>query len=184
MPGYTYESIHQTILSFPTNTVTISNIPQTFTDLRLVIGSARSETTPNNTGDFRTLSLRYNGDTGTNYAGFAHSMLNNLYASTTNLDYNQNTSATNANDYYRITPSTLPPQLYTTIMVDIFNYSNTSYNKCIYGRVSRVSSDFGQSELVHSTARYNSTSAITSITAFNLIFSPGTKFTLYGILKG
>jgi len=184
MAGYTYEGIHQTILSFPTNSFTISDIPQTFTDLRLVISSARSITTPSSNSDFRDMGLRYNGNSASNYSHFAHQISNNTFASTTDIQYDQNTSGTMANQQFQIIPITLPPQLYSVVMVDIFNYSSSAYNKCTFGRTIRVGSDFGQSQMVHSTARYNSTSAITSITAMNIIFSPGTKFTLYGILKG
>lgn len=59
MPGPTYDLIHSHTVTGTISNYTINSIPGTYRDLVLVIDKF---------GDYRT-SLRFNGDSGTNYIG-------------------------------------------------------------------------------------------------------------------
>ena len=56
----TYEFIAKNVLSSNTSSITFSSIPQTYTDLVLIINGG-------NTGAVQ-VAIRFNGDTGNNYS--------------------------------------------------------------------------------------------------------------------
>ena len=159
----TYEPIETQTLGTAVETVTFSSIPQTYTDLVVVVNAFSSA--------ISDLYVTFNGDTATNYsrtvlwgngstAGSVRSSGANFIALT----------------YYGRIWDNAGTSVHT---VNIMNYSNATTNKTVLARAS------SQQEGVEATVGlWRSTAAITSMT-FDLVstrtFSIGSTFTLYGI---
>ena len=156
MPA-TYEPIATTTLGSAASSITFSSIPNTYTDLRLVV---RINTSGNT-------NLQFNGDTGTNY-------------SVTALEGN----GTSASSARRTSDSSMWGQqsslnnngsLWT---VDIFAYAGSTNKTCLM----TTSADKNGSGTVETTVGlWRSTSAINSIYFFGGTYNAGTTATLYGI---
>jgi hypothetical protein len=162
MPTNTYVALAtQTVSGTSTASITFSSIPQTYTDLVLVIEGTSSGTNV----DF---PIRFNGDTGSNYS---RTYLYGTGAAT------QSGRASNAT-------SMGLPNLDTARGVSInhiFNYSNTTTFKTGIGRTSGAT-NYGASAIV---GLWRNTAAITSLTVFSAsgveYYGNGTTLTLYGI---
>lgn len=156
MPA-TYESIATTTLGSATNSITFSSIPQTYTDLILVVNG-----TLNSTGNY---SLRFNGDTGTNYSDTA------LFGDGTNAGSNRRSTGTVA--YIGIGGTSM-----VTTIANIMNYSNTTTNKTTIAR----SGDASQ-RVESRVSLWRSTAAITTVLLFSDAqnMAAGTTATLYGV---
>jgi hypothetical protein len=166
MPTQTYELISTSTTSGTVTSVTISSIPQTYTDLVLVISGV-------NTSGGQNI-YRLNNDSGANYT-------------TTNYFASGTTPSTN-------TSSGLPGAYignYQTSTrygdtLTILNYRNTGMWKPFYIYGSGGGTSGGQNDFITSAGIWKSTAAISSIViivnggniAANSIFS------LYGVLAG
>lgn len=162
MPA-TYDPITTQTLGSSAATVTFSSIPQTYTDLVLVL-NATSSSAANS-------YVRLNSDSGTNYSWTA------LYGdgSTAGSDRASNTANGVLMDYYGY-PTTTNPN--ATIM-QFMNYSNTTTFKTVLSRANQASS--GADVII---SMWRSTSAITSLTlrfTGSQTWSTGSTFSLYGI---
>ena len=163
--GATYEPIATTTLSSSTVSYTFSSIPGTYTDLKLVSNHLAA-------GDTGWLSIRFNGDTGSNYS--------NTYLRGTGsaAQTGRATSATNIQiGGYSDATSTEP----ALTVLDIMGYSNSLTYKTSLIRYSSNSSLGGTTYAL--VGLWRNTAAITSltITRENWNFISGTTFTLYGI---
>jgi hypothetical protein len=165
MPS-TYEPISTHTLLSAINTYTLSNIPQTFTDLVLVIGSIRDSAAGSS-----IVAIRYNGDTGSNYSCsyIGASGAGGLF------------SGRRTNDTGIWLGGMYSPR--GTFRINISNYSNTTTNKTSLSRQDFYGTAY---EAVGAyVGLWRSTAAITSITVYSIDISPnfdvGTTFTLYGI---
>ena len=156
-----------------TRDIDFSNIPQTYTDLRLVV-TARS-----NAGVSVDYAMMYFNDYGspgsaTSYSGFGGNGSSPYYFRTT---------STNAMSTGYIAGGSSTNNIFGTVVIDIFNYSNTAVNKATMSRSSADLNGSGNTELTFGLWR--STNAITKIVMFpntsNAVWMAGTKFTLYGI---
>lgn len=137
----------------------MSSIPATYTDLVLVINGGQA------TAD-QSYSLRFNGDTGSNYSN------TQIVGNGSTATSNRNTSQTRG-----FIHSTAMNSLADTIIVSIQNYSNSTTYKTAISRGNSVSY-----RVVSSVVLWRSTSAITSITVLgDANFLSGSTFTLYGI---
>ena len=160
MPS-TYEKIATAVGNGTTSTVTFSTIPATYTDLVIVANVMNS-----NGSD--SLSLRLNGDTGTNYS---YTVLGN----------NGNTpeSYRSSSNTYMQCGLELDTNLCVNI-IQVMNYANTTTNKTVIARGNQA--DVRTRAIV---GLWRSTSAITSITLRNPsgagAYSTSSTFTLYGI---
>jgi hypothetical protein len=161
MPTNTYVALDKITLGSATNTVNFTSIPQTYTDLVLVIGSSLS------TGGGNP-RLQLNSNTGTNY-------------SQTSL-YGNGTSAasfriSNSNHvYFGGGSGTANTQ--STTLIHLMNYSNTTTNKTVLIRYDDVT------EAAYATVgMFRNTAAITSIQLTTQAgnFNSGSTFSLYGI---
>jgi 3-keto-L-gulonate-6-phosphate decarboxylase len=160
--GKTYTPIARTTLSSTATTVTLSNIPQTYTDLILVCNVKST-----NAGD---VFVQFNSDTGSNYSATF------LYGTgSTAGSFRTSNQSRILIDYYA--------EIFTDWsdrIVQLQNYSNTTTNKTVLVRASNAGRGVdGIAGLWRSTA------AITSITVSitnSLSFAVGSTFTLYGIL--
>ena len=169
----TYTPIASVTLSSAQSSVTFSGIPQTYTDLVLVVNSG----TTHSSSTF--LALEFNGDTGTNY-------------STTNVYGNGSSagSARQANNNYAWTSFFVGQDATvstTNVITNILNYSNSTTNKTLLSRANRGNStlDYYGTEAV--VSMWRNTAAITSITVKNwrsgvsYNFASGSTFNLYGV---
>jgi len=156
----TYTPIATTTVSSATTTITFSSIPNTYTDLVLVVGTA------NGTGDDSFL-LRMNADSGTNYSnttldGSGTSATSRRRTGLTYLVLQENGGSNNA-----------------ILKTNILNYANTSTFKTTVGTGTQ-----GSGGLSAHAGLWRSTSAINSVTLFiasSLTFATGTVATIYGI---
>lgn len=161
MPTPTYDPITTVTATSVNNLLIMNNIPQTYTDLILVING--------NTTTDDEIQLRYNSDNGSNYT------LLFLYGSN---------SGTSSQEYANTTYAQLGG-IYTTgtrtgsNTINIAQYRNTNVFKTGIGVAN--SGNYIQFR----TNIWRSTSAITRIDAFSSSgsFTVGTTFSLYGILQ-
>jgi hypothetical protein len=167
----TYTPIATTTMTSPTASIAFSSIPQTYTDLVLVVSANGSR--PSLGGDIR---CQLNSDTGTNYS---NTLLQCIGSSTWNERASSQTYANLANNI-----GILGSVDYTPTIINFMNYSNTTTYKTILTRHSGVVSANVQARVT----LWRSTSAISTIYLWNEAgaiynFNPGSTFTLYGILK-
>jgi hypothetical protein len=162
----TYTPIASATLGADAASVTFNSIPQTYTDL-ILIASARSTraATADNSG------IRFNSDSGTNYS------FTRLWGSGTGAFSSRATNETYA--YSRINAASITAGVFSPIIHNIMNYSNTITNKTV---LTRGNATGDAVEL--NVSLWRNTAAITSITFFaengNLLL--GSTFNLYGIL--
>ena len=161
----TYDAISTQTLTSSAASVTFSSIPQTYTDLVLVVAVRYVASGGNG-------SIQFNGDTGANY-------------SYTRFDGN-GTSATsgrssNNSQIYLSTNGIGNTTDTSQINTSIQNYSNTSTYKTIISRAAWNGSLGAEVDV--RVGLWRSTSAISSIlvAAYSQNFSTGSTFTLYGI---
>jgi hypothetical protein len=163
--GNTYEAIATQTLGSAAATVTFSSIPQTYTDLVLVL-NATSSTTANS-------YVRINSDSGANYSW------NVLYGSGSVAGTDRAGSVSNGvlMDYYGYPTSTIP----NVNIIQFMNYSNTTTFKTVLGRANQATTS-GGIDLI--TSMWRSTAAITELTlrfTGSQTWSTGSTFSLYGI---
>ena len=156
--GNTYEAIATQTLGSAAATVTFSSIPSTYTDLVLIVNSART------TSD-DSVSLEFNGDTGSNYSRTI------LYGTGTSaLSFRESNAS--------LIEIGIQNASNSTNIFNIMNYANTTTNKTVVARANaigvRVSAGVGM---------WRNTAAITSIklATGGSTFIAGSTFSLYGI---
>ena len=155
----------QVVTGSPTSTITFTSIPQTYTDLVLVINCTASSSTTN------YLYLQFNNDGGsgslystTVLTGTGSSAISNRWSGRTNFNI----------DYYA-TPSNTE---ISTRIVQLLNYSNTTTYKTGLVRASRAGG--GADATVGLWRNTNAISRI-DVTIASDTFAVGSTFTLYGI---
>ena len=158
----TYEKIATTTLGSSSATVTLSSIPATFTDLRLVFVPLGTST--------QNMNMIVNGDTGSNYSW------TNLRGDGGSAYSARATSQTNINLTYGTSITTTNPNLYE---IDIFSYAGSTYKTLLnkYSADKNISGNLGVQVVL-----WSSTSAITEVTftaATN--FAANTTLSIYGI---
>jgi hypothetical protein len=164
----TYTPIYSTTVSSSTQTITFSNIPQGYTDLK-VITNVRLDYSP------AGFSAYFNGD---NSPSYSNTSLGNANGTTSS---SRRTSQSSISVLELGAVDTATSQ-YTLMNWDILNYSNTTtFKNSLISSGSNNSSNYGVGKVV---ALYRSTSQITSITfdatsGRNIL--AGSTFTLYGI---
>jgi hypothetical protein len=161
----TYTPIASITLGATASSVTLSSIPQTYTDLVLRI-NANSSSTATYT------KVRYNSDTATNYS---RTSIAGITPTSTNT-YNEINQTSFAFGDLPATGANFSPQI-----LNIFNYANTTTYKTVLER-----DGFSTIVTSHQAGLWRSTAAITSITLFTNAnsFGIGSTFDLYGILGG
>jgi len=163
MPS-TYEVISATTVGTAAQTVTLSSIPATYTDLVVVVNAQASVQSD--------LYLTFNGDTSAVYSNTT------LYGDGTSAGSRRDTrgNAYMVLTYYGAVTTTAGNSVHT---INVMNYANTTTHKTVLTRANAASSGVDAS-----VGLWGSTAAITSIT-FDLpstrTFSAGSTFTLYGI---
>jgi len=162
----TYEPISSTTISGTgTSTISFTSIPQTYTDLELVIQVRENSGSDGNT------FINFNSDTGANYS------FTQIYGSGSAGGSNRASSQTRTGIYgnaSQIDASTT----YGFSKAYILNYSNSTTYKSIYSQ-----GNFTTIEIVARTHLWRSTAAITRIdlTLASGNYANGSVVTLYGI---
>jgi hypothetical protein len=170
----TYEPISTNTLGTATATVTFSSIPQTYTDLVLVISSATTHTSA--TFPY----MRFNSDSGTNYS---YTELTGTGSVTGSTRGTNQSLAWLAPEYGSI--STTVGE--NTSIANIMNYSNATTYKTFLNRIGRASSALDYQGVETTVGLWRNTASITSILIANrrsgvdYNFAAGSTFTLYGI---
>jgi hypothetical protein len=166
MPA-TYEPIATTTTTGNVTDVTLSSIPATYTDLKLVItGSGATASTP---------VFYFNLDTSTLYS------VTRMTANTTDVITSRSTGQTKIvpND---VTLETEPRK--HLFVLDIFNYAGSTFKTTLLS-CTRVPTTTSNSRLEKMVGLYRSTSAITSITMSTFsgtdLIRAGSTYTLFGI---
>jgi hypothetical protein len=157
----TYTPIYAQTLSATASTITLSNIPTTYTDLVLVCNLFSSGTTYS--------GIRFNGDTGSNYS------LTDLYGDGTSAVSSRQSNITGGGS------STTSGTGGNTLTYQINNYSNSSTFKTAIGRNSNANTD---AVVALSASTWRNTTPINSITLYTGTadsWSIGSTLTLYGI---
>jgi len=161
-----YEVISATTVGTAAQTVTLSGIPQTYTDLVVVVNAQASAQSD--------LYVSFNGDSTANYSRTT------LYGEGATPGSTRITRA----DGYLFMILTYYGNVTTVAgvsnhIINIMNYANTTTNKTVLARCNAAASGVDAT-----VGMWNSTAAISSMT-FDLpstrTFSTGSTFTLYGI---
>ena len=167
MPA-TYEPISTTTLGSAASTITLSSIPATYTDLRLIVVGAA-------TGVGVHFNARFNSDSGSNYS------VTSLLGTGASAISGQTTSAAQM----LLSTNQLVTSNPAMITMDILSYRGSTYKTSL----NTASNDKNGSGItLRNVGLWRSTSAITSITLLDTYggggqFATGTTATLYGILK-
>jgi len=158
--GNTYESIATTTLGSAASSTTFSSIPSTYTDLVIIFNGQFD-------GTNRQLSMRMNGDTGSNYTRTAIGGNGTVAESVRNA---------NETEIFVGYMPTANAQL--TSILQIMNYANTTTFKTVLAR-----SNDAAAYVSASVGMRRNTAAVTSITlnAYGGNFNSGSTFSLYGI---
>jgi hypothetical protein len=159
----TYEPIQTQTVGTAVATITFSSIPQTYTDLILVMTGTTSATGA-------SLRMQFNSDTTSLYSDTY------LVGNGTSASSGRDSAQTSIRVSQNATGGTLNVQRVN--ILQIFNYSNTSVFKTL---LARGNADL---EVGLNVGLYRSTNAITAFNLFNgssATFGVGTTFVLYGI---
>jgi len=158
-PGKDYDSIATVTVSTTASSITFSSIPATYRHLQIRLFSKNST-------DNGTISMRYNGDSASNYS------LHDLYGNGATAS-----SLGAANQTYTFASLTGSTQAAVSI-IDILDYADT--NKYKTNR-SLIGVDYnGNGYLWFSSGNWRNTAAITSI-VLAATFTQYTSAALYGI---
>lgn len=161
--------IEEQVLGTAAATVTFSSIPSTYKHLQIrIVGQGSS-------GQYELPSLRFNGDTSTNYA-------NHLLFS----DGGTPVSSGEANSAYIyagwLSGSAIGASNFGASIVDILDYSSTSKNKTVRSLAGMEYSNTNR-RVQFASGHWRNTAAVSSITLGVLAsasFSAGSRFSLYG----
>jgi hypothetical protein len=161
MPA-TYEAIGATTLGSASSTITFSSIPNTYTDLKLILVAKVQDTNAN-------IVLTLNGST-TTYSQ------NNIYTAGSS----RTADRLNNFDGWYITQadlgSTTIPTMY---IVDIFSYTGSTFKGSLF---TSSQDKNGSGAVLKGTGLWRNTNAVTSVGLLQPSnFSAGTTATLYGI---
>ena len=169
--GTAYESISTVTAAGGETSLTLSSISSTFTHLQ-VRAIARDTYTGTN---IRSLLVRFNSDTGSNYARHI------FYGNGTSALATGTDTTTFMNLWSCAPADGMTASVYGGILLDVLDYASTTKYKTMRGFTGADVNGTGSVNLV--SGLWQSTSAITSITfiAEATAFKAGTTFALYGI---
>jgi hypothetical protein len=163
MATNTYVPIATTTLGSATASVTYSSLGS-YTDLVLVMAVQ-----PTNNGE--NINLQFNSDTGTNYSDTQLTGTGTTATSSRRTTYN----------YLRTTDNLPNSTSFSTVIVNIMNYSNSTTNKTVLSRGGNAAT-----WVTTNVGLWRNTAAITSIKVFasdgTSNMNSGSTFSLYGIL--
>lgn len=168
----TYKLIEQVTVASATTTISFNSIPQTYTDL-CVLMSGRSDHGAHYGGG----TLRFNGDLGNNYS------FKRMYGDTTTVGSTGGSSVSAITDW-DVNGGTTTASVFGNVQIYIPNYRSSNFKSCSIDYSVENNSTNGINGLL--AGLWSSTSAITSITIYpftysTFFFQPNTTAYLYGI---
>jgi len=167
----TYTAIETVTLSSTQASITFSVIPQTFTDLKIVISARTNQSSWNDNS-----IVRFNGDSGNNYSS------RRLNASGSTADTSSNTSQ-DGFYYWNFVAANATSNTFSNNEMYIPNY--TSSNQKSFSAERIVENNSSTDNMISLIAGlWTGTSAITSISIapfYGTVFVQHTTATLYGI---
>ena len=170
MATVTYDLIAQASGNGSSGTITFSSIPQTYTDLRVVMNSMSGSGTPNQT-------ITFNGDGGSNYSY--------RVIGTTNTGAIYNTYGTSSTYIYNTIGTNISGFSTSYRTLDIFSYRNTGVVKQVLEVEAAATSSSSVAGVysLQSGQLWRSTAAITTIeiTIGATAYSTNSEFRLFGI---
>lgn len=170
--GTAYESIATVTAAGGETSLSLSSISSAYTHLQ-IRGIARDTFT--GSSSIRSLLMRFNSDTGTNYAR------HQLYGDGATAAAGGTATTTFMNLWSCAPSDAMTASVYGGLILDVLDYASTSKYKTMEGFTGVDVNGSGSSNIV--SGLWQSTSAITSITfvAEAAAFKVGTSFALYGI---
>jgi hypothetical protein len=156
-----------------TTLISFTGIPQTYTHLQLrgylqVYGGSQGGA-----------NIRFNNDSANNYA--FHQFGGGAYDGTTRA---QGYVTQNSFNFDRFEGSTTAVNVFSPMIVDVYNYSNTTINKTAKQKAGIADNGLGYEQVYISTGHWRNTSAVTRLDFFingNTALSQYSSFALYGI---
>lgn len=180
LTAFSYDSIATVTLSSAASSISFTSIPATYKHLQI-----RGIMQTSGTAGGASLKTNFNSDTAANYS--VHQMYGNRGASQTAIGDANTTRATYApSGGFQSFTAADGANMFTTHIIDILNYSNTSIYKTLRAVHAREANTAGR--IMFESGNWRSTSAINSITftasdgttgAVN--FNQYSSFALYGI---
>lgn len=167
----TYSPIASVTLTSAQSSVTFSGIPQTYTDLVLVIAGRTTRSADQNDG-----SMRFNSDSNSNYSNTS------LYGTGSTAGSDRLSNQTAARFAYWFPAANAASGIFSATTVHIMNYANTTTNKTILTRQSNQSNVTGLPGA--NVSLWRSTAAINTIEIFpheSHSWASGSTFNLYGV---
>ena len=166
MPTATYTPLATVTLGTSSSTITLSSIPASYRDLRIVFSAL-------GTSNDSSVEMRFNGDTGSNYS--------QVYLLATNGGVATGVYTPTLH-YFYIGQGLSTSSIYNPATIDLMDYSATDKHKTSLIRSNGRQNDTNAS-VTFLAGRWANTAAITSI-VFGLTggsFATGTTVSLYGI---
>jgi len=159
----------QTVSSSSVGGITFNNIPQTFTDLKIVMSIKGTYS-----GDFDSVLMRFNSDAGNNYSYTVLAQAPNSYSSSNN----------NVINPFLANGATTTSSTFTNMETYISNYTSSNKKSMTIDVVGENNSSSSY-KLFLCAALWSSTAAITSLyfQASNGNISQYSTISLYGILR-
>ena len=166
------QSIYTQTASGSAASITFNNIPQTFTDIKLVI-SGRGEQAQ----VYQQTYFRLNGDSGTNYSATSIQGTGSSVAS-----YRE--SSQTRGSLGLLNGATATASVFGSVELYLPNYTNSNFKSYIVDIVTENSATLAYQQL--DCGLWRNTSAVTSlqVNTFGANLTSGSTFTLYGITKG
>jgi hypothetical protein len=170
----TYEPIQTYTAPSAQSSVTLSSIPNTYTDLVLTC-SLRATAATFNATNF--IEPTFNGDTSALYS------LTGYLLRTSTITNASGANANNLRGVAGIATSDQTSGIFSHFTMNIMNYANTSIFKTVICTTRTGGNLTAQDDVWNAAGLYRSTNAISSITFVPSIgnFETGCTFTLYGI---
>jgi hypothetical protein len=163
----TFTLIASNTLGSAVSSVTFSSIPQTYTDLRLVVNCGVST-------DGNGFSVRFNGDSSAIYSDTG------LWGTGSSASTGRHVGATSAAANIATGGSTNASSMIT--LADFIDYSNTTTYKSFISRAGNATSGASYPATEITLGMWSSTAAITSLVLLSSVnFVVGSTFELYGI---
>jgi hypothetical protein len=168
MPTPTYTALSNITLGSALASVTFSDIPATYRDLRLVINGSLTAA--------GAMTARINLDSGTNYSYVQ--MRGNVSGG---VSAGRSSGGTGLSSIF-FSESAMNSGSRFDTYIDYFDYSATDKHKTILGRNNYID-DGGNSAVQQTAARWANTAAVTSVRVIvGSSFAIGSTFSLYGVI--
>jgi hypothetical protein len=174
--GNSFDLLETTLISTNTDSVTFSNLGNysayKHLQIRMTLRNAAL-------GEPGSLLIRFNGDSGSNYARHI------LFGNGTTVTSSASSSASSISTNYMVPSNDFPANVFGSYIIDILDFSNSSKNttiRALWGFTATSASYDEDHRIALQSGLWNNTAAVTSILIdpFSDI-AAGSRLSLYGI---